>query len=197
MSRRHDVEMALPLLVTVDTNQFDTTRIERIRTAIRVPFELACISVTTRERSEMALIGDLLSIPESIVWGESRWGEGVWGSPIPELLLLDESHLGHAVHGEDGHVSVFETALRVISAGSFPPPGSRESLTAGQRRQLRDAMIFEAHTRARRHVLVTADAKGFINDGRRETLEALGRTRILTPHELEALPRLVQQAMAT
>jgi hypothetical protein len=58
-------------------------------------------------------------------------------------------------------------------------------------------MIFEAHTRARRHVLVTADAKGFINDGRPKTFEALGRTRIVTPSELEALPRSDQQAMAT
>jgi hypothetical protein len=197
MSGPHDVEMALPLLLTVDTNQLDAPRIERIRSAIRVPFELACISVTTRKRGEMTLVSDLVSVPETMVWGESRWGEGVWGGPIPELLVLDESPLGDAILGDDGHVDVFETALRVISAGSFPPPGSREFLTAGQRRQLRDAMIFEAHARARRHVLVTADARGFINDGRRETLEALGRTRIVTPGELEALPQSDQQEMAS
>lgn len=58
-------------------------------------------------------------------------------------------------------------------------------------------MIFEAHVRAKQHVLVTADAKGFIKDGRRERLEALGRTRIVTPDELAALSRSDQETMAT
>jgi len=48
-------------------------------------------------------------------------------------------------------------------------------------------MIFEAHVRERHHLLVTKDAKGFISRGRRPKLEALGRTRILTPGELEVL----------
>jgi hypothetical protein len=48
-------------------------------------------------------------------------------------------------------------------------------------------MIFEAHVRARRHVLVSDDARGFIAEGRRQQLEHLGRTRIVTLTELEAL----------
>jgi hypothetical protein len=112
----------------------------------------------------------------------------------PESLALDESPLNRAALGEN--MTIFEIALRVISAGSFPPPGSRGTLTKGQRRQLRDAMIFEAHARAHRHVLVTADVKGFVNEGRREKLEALARTRIVTPEQLEALSAPEQEAMA-
>lgn len=55
--------MALPLLVAVDTNQLDEARIERIRSVIRVPFELACITVTARKRGEITVADDLKSVP--------------------------------------------------------------------------------------------------------------------------------------
>jgi hypothetical protein len=84
-------------------------------------------------------------------------------------------------------VDVFETALAIISDGSFPKRGQRSEMTKGEQHQLRDAMTFEAHVRHRRHVFVTADAKGFVKDGRREKLEHLGRTRILTPDEFREL----------
>ncbi len=48
-------------------------------------------------------------------------------------------------------------------------------------------MIFEAHIRDGRDVLVTADRRGFISDGRRERLQALGRTHIVTPQELQQI----------
>lgn len=48
-------------------------------------------------------------------------------------------------------------------------------------------MAFEAHLRQRRHVFVSDDKKAFISHGRRETLEALGQTRILTSAEFIAL----------
>jgi hypothetical protein len=44
-------------------------------------------------------------------------------------------------------------------------------------------MIFEAHCRQRRHLFVSDDRRAFINHGRREQLESLGRTRILTSSE--------------
>ncbi len=173
------------LLITVDTNQLDERRIGRLRAALDVPHELAYVTVTARERGS-GLRTEMTAVPETMVWGESQWGEGVWGGPIPEVLVLDESTLGLAVLGSEGHVDVFETALRIISAGSFPQIGSRDELSHGERHQLRDAMIFEAHVRARRHVLVTEDAKGFIRDGRRERLETLGQTWIRLPSELES-----------
>ena len=77
----------------------------------------------------------------------------------------------------------------VISASSFPAHGCRDELTKGQLRQLRDAMIFEAQVREGRHVLVTTDASGFINQGRRLKPQQLGRTRILTPTNWRRSPR--------
>lgn len=177
--------VGVTLLVTIDTNQLDDHRIRRLRALLYLPHELAFVTVTGRERGEVRW--NIGSIPESLVWGESRWGEAVWGRPIPEAWVLGESPLGAAVLGGEDHVDVLETALVVITDGSFPHSGKRDALTGGQLRQLRDAMIFEAHVRERRHLLVTEDAKGFISRGRRAKLEALGRTRILTPDELEAL----------
>ena len=73
----------------------------------------------------------------------------------------------------------------MIGSHSFPPPGQREQLTEGERRQLRDAMIFEAHVREGREVFISRDRKAFIgkNEAHRRQLEALYRTRILTPVE--------------
>ena len=51
-------------------------------------------------------------------------------------------------------------------------------------------MIFDAHARAPRHVLVTGDVTGFVDDGRREGFERLGGTRILT------LPEFLEVARA-
>jgi hypothetical protein len=87
----------------------------------------------------------------------------------------------------DESADLFEAALRIISNGSFPRPGHRETLPDGERRQLRDAMIFVAHARERRDVLVTTDTKGVVNGGRRAKLEALGQTLIRTPDELESV----------
>lgn len=181
-----------PLRLTLDTNQLDDCRLDRLRGSLQgVPHELACVTVTARERGIDFRV-DMKTIHETAIWGESRWGEGAWGGPIPELLVLDESTLDEAVLGSDGHVDIFETALRVISNGSFPRLGKRESLSDGERRQLRDAMVFEAHVRARRHVLVTLEAKGFTEGGRRESLQRLGRTWILMPSELESATSLGQ-----
>ncbi len=44
-------------------------------------------------------------------------------------------------------------------------------------------MILEAHTRERRDVLITNDRKDFIRHGRREKLQALCSTRIMTVEE--------------
>ena len=177
--------MNTPLRVTLDTNQLDQVQVDRLGELLPSPHELAIVSVSARERDETA---ELRTITETAVWGESRWGEAVWGGdPVGEPFVIGESPLGVGVVVDDAHADILESALSVISNGSFPPPGNRDDLSDGQRRQLRDAMIFEAHARAGRHVFVTNDRKGFINDGRRETLQALGRTRIVTPLEVEQL----------
>jgi hypothetical protein len=179
----HNARVAL--LITIDTNQLDKHRIERLQALLYLPHRIAFVSVTGRERGDVSW--NIESIPETLVWGESRWDEAVWSAPIPEVWVLGESPLGEAVLAGENHVDVFETALVIISAGSFPAARKRDDLKGGQLRQLRDAMIFEAHVRERRHLLVTEDAKGFISQGRRAKLEQLGRTHILTPEELETI----------
>ena len=174
------------LLITVDTNQMDSDRVSRLREVTYVEHEIACITVSSRERGTVENVV-FSSLPETAVWGESRWDEAVWGPTLAEPFVIGESPLDSGVLGSEESVEVFETALRIISGRSFPALGLRENLTNGQLRQLRDAMIFDAHVRERRDVLITDDAKGFVNGGRREVLEALGRTRILTWSEYEAL----------
>jgi hypothetical protein len=171
-----------PILVTLDTNVLDVDRFSEVRSAVgdgAVSF--ATVTVNERERGGFSV--ELGVVPETGLWGESRLGEAVWGGPIPELLILDETPLGSGVLAGDEHAELFEHVLRIVSNGSFPPPGSRNALTAPQRRQLRDAMAFEAHCRQRRHLFVSDDRRAFINHGRRERLESLSETRILTSSE--------------
>jgi len=169
------------VLVTLDTNVLDPGTIERLSNEIDVPCEFAAISVSLRERGDVDF--EIEVVPEVMIWGEGRWGEAVWGGKIPELFVLDESLLDSGVLAEPDSGDVLEAALAIISNRSFPSPGYRDELSRGEGRQLRDAMVFEAHVRARRHVLVTGDKTGFVKHGRRALLEGLGKTRILTPDE--------------
>lgn len=161
------------LRVTLDTGALRPVELSRIEAAIEGrDVELAHTSVTDREKgtSYAAPTG---AITETAVWGESRWGQSVWGN--------DES------------AARFEAILDVVSDGGFPPPGSRgDALSAGHRHQLRDAMILGAHARERRDIFVTNDRKHFIDDGRRELLEALCSTKIMTVDEF--LDRLAHDA---
>ena len=173
------------LLVTLDTTELDRGRLGRVQACLPIPYELACVTVSRRERGNKVTL-EVTMVPEAAVWGQSRWGEAVWGDPLPEPFVLGETPLGDGALGAEA-VGVFEQALAIISNRSFPVSGQRDHLTRGQQHQLRDAMIFEAHVRHGRHVLVTNDKKGFVNGGRREQLERLGQTRIETLDELEDL----------
>jgi len=172
--------------MTVDTNVLEGD-MERIRRACGGrDVEVAPTSVTLRERG-MTSPAENSVVPETGVWSESQWGQFVWGPspPVFESLVLDESRLGMAVLGGDDSPSRFEAILAIIGDGSFPKPGRRDTLTKGQRRQFRDAMIFEAHAREGRDVLVSNDRKAFIGqDGeKRRRLEAICGTRIVTVDE--------------
>ncbi|MHB0868239.1 MAG: hypothetical protein ACYC5J_02155 [Chloroflexota bacterium] len=177
------------LRVTLDTNILAPTELHSIEEAARgLAIEFAYVTVSARE-----LEGSSISPPcgpdvvfETGAWDESRWGECVWGGPVGETFVLDESRLDEGVLGADD--TLFESILRIISNGSFPPPGTRDNLTEGERRQLRDAMILEAHWREGRDILITNDAKAFIGkDGsRREELEGLCSTRIMNAREFQA-----------
>jgi hypothetical protein len=102
----------------------------------------------------------------------------------PESFVLGESRLDVGALASDDDRDTFEDTLNTISNGSFPPQGERENLSAGQKRQLRDAMVFTTHVRERRDIFVTDDARGFINDGRREYLEGRYNTKIMRSEEL-------------
>lgn len=129
---------------------------------------VALVSVTERELASSAVARVSADrILETAVLGESRWGQAVWGS--------------------DQQAHFLEQILRIISNGSFPAPGKRSSLSSGEARQLRDAMILAAHARERRDVFVSNDERGFVRAGRRERLEELLGTRIVTLAEFRSL----------
>jgi len=148
--------------VTFDTNVAD--RMDLVRTAHSRGFEIFLTSVTNRE----LLPSDIVPLTNEM---------------ILETAVLDESSFGGAVLGSDDDARIFEKTLLILSNGSFPKPGAREDLSPGERRQLRDAMIFTAHVRASHDILVTDDERGFIRDDRREKLQEIGNCRIMTSEE--------------
>jgi len=155
--------------ITLDTNVLPATDLLAIA-AVR-GFDVAVVTVSEREVRgtgyEVAL-KPITVIPETGVWDESEWDCFVWAG------------------GETEAQPGLEDILRALSNGSFPSQADRESLTPRQRRQLRDAMILEAHVREGRDVFVSDDIRAFIDHGRRAILEEITRTRIVTKAELLA-----------
>lgn len=146
--------------ITLDTNVLPNPELVQIATA--AGHELRVTSVSVRELEGTSFAAHLPSsrpVPESAIWGESKWGQAVWAK-------------------QD---SAFEEILGILTNGSFPR--SRQSLSAGERRQLRDAMVLEAHVREGREVFVTLDAAGFIKHGRREAIERRFAIEVLSPDE--------------
>lgn len=103
--------------------------------------------------------------------------------PLHEPFVLGESCLGFGILASEAVAEGFERLLHVISSGSFPPKDRRSNLSAGERRQLRDAMILSAHIRDGRQIFVTNDVKGFIQGGRRELIKREFGTDIMTSEE--------------
>ena len=150
--------------VTLDTNILPAD--DLIASVPSGRFEFAMVSVTNRETE-----GTKHNvIPENI-------------SSIPEISVLGESCLGQTVLGDSADASCLEFWLKIISDSSFPPPGKRDKLTRGARRQLKDAMIFCAHVKNGGEIFVTKDTKGFVKGDRRITLENVLYTRIMTRDE--------------
>ena len=152
--------------VTLDTNVFPAEKL--VQRSEKLGLEVAVISVTNREARKSSLIEEisaLKEILEPMVWGESNWGRAYWGDRNTGELL--------------------EHILHILSNGSFPPLGARDSLSKGQKHSLRDAMILFTHVREGRDVLVTNDVKGFISHGRREMIESEFNTRIVSSKEFE------------
>jgi hypothetical protein len=169
------------LRVTVDTNVFGTATMARLSRALDGvdDVELAPTTVSLRERP-LEPSGRTWIARETAVWNEPRWGGAVWTEPVCETATFGEAAYGASVFGGDESASRIEEILTIIGSGSFPKPGRRGELSPGALRQLRDALILEAHARDSRDVFVSDDVKGYIRDGRRERLEELCRTRIMT-----------------
>lgn len=151
------METVKMIRITLDTNVLPANRISEA--AEKLNCEFAVITVTNRELEGTDIDTPSTTIMETAVWDESRWGLAVWG----------------------GNNDPLHEILQVISNSSFPR--HRENLTSGQRRQLRDAMIFSAHVREKCDIFITSDEKAFIKGGRRESLESKYATRIMTPDQ--------------
>ncbi len=155
--------------VTLDTN---IAPVERVTAAVPASdFDFAVISVTDRELSGSTVQLSVASVGR-----------------VLETWVLGESVLGQAVLGGSRDADCFEEALAIISNKAFPGREQRGNLTPGQRPQLRDAMIFCAHVRAHRDIVVTNDSRGFIDGGRRAVLEERFNTinKIMTADEFIA-----------
>jgi len=152
-----------PRCVTLDTGAVEPEVLQR---AQDLDAAVQVVTVTVREvegTSFSVVVAPLPSVAEAAVWDESRWGEAAFFDPAAGVDL--------------------EEILTIISDGGFPKEHERDALSPGQRHQLRDAMIFEAHARSGADYFVTNDMKAFIRGGRREQLEARFGSRILTVDE--------------
>ena len=153
--------------VTFDTNVFPAA--DLIQKAENHGYRVSVISVTERESQSCSFDAEMKSL-----------------KTVPETFVLNESILNsNAQLSEEQLPGRLELALKILSNGSFPPLDSRNILTKGQKRMLRDAMILAAHSREGHDILVTNDAKGFINNGRREKIEKVFKTKILNVIEFE------------
>ncbi len=153
--------------ITFDTNVFPAGAL--VARAEHLGIAVATISVSHRESEGSSVeeeVQALVTVLETVVWGESKWGQAVWASPTD--------------------TERYERVLGLLSNHSFPKPGQRDQLSDGQRRQLRDAMILCAHLRSNRDALVSNDRRAFIDHGRREAIEAEFKTRVMTVEEFEA-----------
>ncbi len=143
---------------------FDTTEKPNspaVQLALRTGWHVAYVTVSVREAAGTDFEVELKSlnhVVESGVWDESEWDQALWS-------------------GDDEGLR-FEEILKIITDGSFPR--DRSNLSEGQKHQLRDAMILSAHARECREVFVTEDQKAFVKGGRKEKLESLAATRILS-----------------
>ena len=171
------------LKITLDTSVLGKEKIDKLKEILREnEFDLATTSVTDREVRGSPIKPLYSFFSETVLWDESEWGKAVWGGDVVEAFVLGESELGKGRLGSSQSATTFETILAIISDGSFPKVNNRENLTEGEKHQLRDAMILEAHTRERRDILISDDVRAYISkdDSKRKKLERLCDTKIMT-----------------
>lgn len=172
-----DPARKMPQRVTLDTGCSASP--ELLKTIERTGAEIIISTVSVHELGDSswaAAYDGLERKPGPGGWG-LNWGECFGGGVAVEFA----DHTG-----AQAHASPFCEILWVISSGAVRLPSDWGSLTPNQRRMINDAMIFSVHVQQRGDVFVTADRRAFVNAGKREKLEAMFRTRILTPEEVMA-----------
>ena len=153
-----------PKKVTLDTSAVEPSVKNH---AALLGYEVQVVTVTAREVAGTSFevsVGEIQLVSEVAHWDESKWDQAVWGGPDTK--------------------QVEETALDIIASGGFPK--NRAALTDKQRRQLRDAMILEAHVRSGADRFVTNDKKGFVSHGKREAFQEQLGVRVLLVSEFLA-----------
>jgi len=141
--------------ITLDTNIFpiDIDEIQENN------IDIAIVSATERELNRTSWEKDLKKL-----------------NKILEVGVFDESHWDRSVY-KDEKLDKTEEILKIVSDNTFPK--DRSELSDGHKRQLRDALILNAHFQNKRDVFVTNDVKGFIKDGKKDKLEIMLDTKIL------------------
>ncbi len=148
--------------ITFDTNVLPVDDILAICSEKNWEFSIVTVTENELDGTDIAAkLKPLGLVVETAVFGESKFGKSKFGSSTTQKNRTD--------------------ILSIISGGTFPKNG--KNLSSGQKRQLRDSMIFHAHIREKRDIFVTNDSKGFINQGRREQLQERFGSRIMTRNE--------------
>jgi len=148
--------------VTFDTNVAD--RIDLVQVAKSAGLKVFVTSVTKREL-----------LPSNINLAVNEL--------VMETAVFGESTFDNCVLGSNCDAEVFEESLKILSNGSFPAKEKRTALSDGERRQLRDAMIFTAHVSQAHKVFVSDDERAFVRDGRRDQFENLSGGYVMTSNE--------------
>ncbi len=118
----------------------------------------------------------------------TKWAEHVKTLKLTtEDFVLGESRLGEARLGDPETAKRYEQLLSLLSGGGFPKAGQRGSLTDGQKRLQRDAMILSAHARDGRDIFVSNDTKaiGQPGSGLRRRLQERFGIRAMTLEEFK------------
>ncbi len=159
--------------ITLDTNVLPAD--DLLRSVPEGTCEFAVISVTEDETAGTGIAISLRSLER-----------------VPELLGYGQGPYGAHAYGGVPDKECCKTALTIISNGALSDPFNHATLTDGERRQQRDAVIMCTHVRDQRDIFVTNDVRGFIRGGRREQLQAAFRTTIMTRDEFMAAFSTVQ-----
>jgi hypothetical protein len=163
-----------PLKVTLDTGcSEDPVLVEALR---QLGADVAITSTTASEINGSSFSDVFHGLDRKTGpggWG-LNWGE-CWGGGN-SVDYLDRDGVPH-------HGNPFVEILEVISNGGVKLPKDWDTLTKRQCNLIHDAMILSTHVQHQRDLFVTDDYRAFVNADRRETLERMFPTKILTLKE--------------